>query len=787
MDSYRKITRRILPCAALASVSLFPTGCGVGTAASSSSASTAIDGLQLQGGVHGGQQPISGGVIQLYEVGATGYSNAAKPLIAAKVTTASDGSFNITGDYTCDTGGYVYITASGGDAGAGANSAIALMAALGPCSSLSSKTYININEVTTVAAAYALAQFGRSTSFGTTLAAKAGSPASGSIAAVAPADNFATSATNLQGIANAMATAQVLASIGAGTSPGNNTNGSAAVEYWQVNTIADILAACVNSTGPTSTACAALFTNTAAINSSAPADTLQAALSLALSPALSSTAVTNLYQLITATAPFQPVADSTTGAVTDFTIGLTYTPVNPSTSAKVLSVPNQIVFDGVGNAWITNIGTGFPVAELDPTGNPVQAGSTANVYTVTGYNVGSTATSITGGASASIPYGIAIDTIGNAWVADKGGNAIFEIAGSGGIAGGANGGASTAVGYNLQTAGALAASAPTVLAIDGSNNIWFTLNGSTTTSGACGAYAAVSNHVLGEFAAGAYGTFVQGGYGGSNAYGIALDTGTLDTTTSSGTTSTIPGSSFVWTTAVSSGGVLDTSSHYGALGHYYTTTSGTTIKPGCSTPLSFISSTTAAQSTKIANNTVGGDTIYPFGNPFSIAFDHAGAAWVVNSNYNDSAASELYSVSKVTPGYGTAFTAAQASANFTFTNYNLSANVPTFGAEYLAIDGAGQVWLPGSYPSIVALSNTATLLSPATGFYGSVYTNGSTSNHRFSLASSNRGVGVDLAGNVWIANGSTSSGTVTVLVGAGVPVVSPLSVAVKNNTVGTMP
>jgi hypothetical protein len=77
------------------------------------------------------------------------------------VTSAADGSFTITNDYTCPTpGSLVYLTASGGNPGVGSNnSAIMLAAALGPCGSLTSGTFISINEVTTAAAAVALGQF----------------------------------------------------------------------------------------------------------------------------------------------------------------------------------------------------------------------------------------------------------------------------------------------------------------------------------------------------------------------------------------------------------------------------------------------------------------------------------------------------------------------------------------------------------------------------------------------------------------------------------------------------
>jgi hypothetical protein len=75
----------------------------------------------------------------------------------------SGGSFTITGDYTCPSAStLVYLTATGGNPGMTSgtnNSALVLVAALGQCGSLSSSTVIAVNEVTTVASVYALAQF----------------------------------------------------------------------------------------------------------------------------------------------------------------------------------------------------------------------------------------------------------------------------------------------------------------------------------------------------------------------------------------------------------------------------------------------------------------------------------------------------------------------------------------------------------------------------------------------------------------------------------------------------
>ena len=83
--------------------------------------------------------------------------------IGAYVTTDANGSFTITGDYNCTPNTQVYLYALGGNPGAGINSAAGLLAALGNCpasgSFLASLPFVQVNEVTTIAAAYAMAGF----------------------------------------------------------------------------------------------------------------------------------------------------------------------------------------------------------------------------------------------------------------------------------------------------------------------------------------------------------------------------------------------------------------------------------------------------------------------------------------------------------------------------------------------------------------------------------------------------------------------------------------------------
>src|SRR6201996_7634276 len=142
----------------LGSSCLFVTGCGMGTSAVPDPVP-----LTVNGRVHGGQQAVVGAQIQLYVAGSGGNGSASSPLLNTTVTSGVDGAFSITGDYSCPSStAQVYLVATQGNPGLGSggnNPALAMMAPLGSCGNLSASQFIWINEITTVAAAWALAPF----------------------------------------------------------------------------------------------------------------------------------------------------------------------------------------------------------------------------------------------------------------------------------------------------------------------------------------------------------------------------------------------------------------------------------------------------------------------------------------------------------------------------------------------------------------------------------------------------------------------------------------------------
>ena len=289
----------------------------------------------VSGSVYGGQQPVFGATIQLYAVAATA-KGAATPLISATVTTAQDGTFAITGDYSCTGNPLVYIVATGGDPGGGTNSALSLMAALGPCNNLTPTTFISINELTTIASVYALAPF------------------------MSGYTKVGAASSNAAGIANAFQTVNSLVNTATGTAPGPGLPSNGTVPTTELFTLADILSSCVNSTG-TGAGCTSLFSAATPSGGTAPADTIGAALNIATHPGNN---VATLFNLTAANPPFPPTL---TTAPNDWTVAVKY--ADPS-----LNSPYGLAVDAAGNVWVTNE-SGASVTELSPVG-AVLSGST---------------------------------------------------------------------------------------------------------------------------------------------------------------------------------------------------------------------------------------------------------------------------------------------------------------------------------------------------------------------------------------------------------------------------
>ena len=239
-----------------------------------------------QGLVHGGQQPVTGATIQLYAVGTAGDGSAATPLLSPAPVTDANGAFNLSSQYTCPSpSSLVYIVASGGNPGlfpGTNNAALSMMAALGPCSSLSTSTFIFIDELTTVAAVYSLAPFMTSpSSIGSTPA-----DAAALAAAFALASQFVNTPPDIPGHRHPRRN---------NPCPSNRSIPSATS-----SPPASTLPAAQQATTHT---CGMLFSLTTPTGITPATDTITATLHLANDPTLNTAA---LYGLVPAFAPFQP-------------------------------------------------------------------------------------------------------------------------------------------------------------------------------------------------------------------------------------------------------------------------------------------------------------------------------------------------------------------------------------------------------------------------------------------------------------------------------------------------
>jgi streptogramin lyase len=376
----------------------------------------------------------------------------------------------------------VYVVAQGGNPGLSGsinNSAILLMAALGDCSNLSATNYfINVNEVTTAAAAWALAPF------------------------LAPGGVVGASSTNATGLRNAFINANKLVNIATGTAPGAALPGGVTTETAKLYTFANILSGCVNSDG--TTACNPLFA-AATVGASVPSNTLDAARNVVLNPANN---VGSLFMAVPAHVAF---ASGLSGAPHDWTMSVTYT-------GGGLSDPADLALDSQGNVWVANFGYfpgGGAVTEISPAGK-VQSLTDPSLEESFGIAIDGSnnvwvtneqsASSVNSGAGSiaefnsagqvmtgspytaggiDFPYAIAADTDGSVWVADYATSTATHLAANGSSLSGVSGYTSS----DLDYVGSVA--------LDAAHDAWFgrveqnqvaevTATGSTISAYSCG-------------------------------------------------------------------------------------------------------------------------------------------------------------------------------------------------------------------------------------------------------------------------------------------------------------
>ncbi|WP_260703157.1 Vgb family protein [Edaphobacter flagellatus] len=450
----------------------------------------------------GGKQYIVGAHIYLFAANTSAWGGSSISLLnpagsgvsvdatGAYVTSSSTGAFSFTGLYSCTPGDQVYVYASNGNPGSGANNpVIGMFAVFGTCPAsgnfAGAISAFTINEVTTVSTAYALAGFMSDPTH----------VASG------------PSANAKRGLANAFAAYNNLVDLESGVAKANNDSGNGFIPQAKINAIANLLVPCVNSTG-SNAACVSLFSNTRPSTSvPAPSNTAQAVLNMAHNPALN---VPALFTLASATSPYQPTLSA---APNDWTLSITFFsdnmpgPYFPAVDSQGnLWVPgyasdNITKFDPLGNVVYAWNGGGikqpFAVA-IDSQDDPWVVNFIPNAATVSRYDNNGTPLSSTAFACAATCFFPAFDTAGNLWVSGTDHTNVFSSSGSqtssfatdaytSGIAIASNGSAwtlghggslyhltpSSAPAKFTQSLTAASGNDLTPVAIDSSDNVWF--------------------------------------------------------------------------------------------------------------------------------------------------------------------------------------------------------------------------------------------------------------------------------------------------------------------------
>jgi streptogramin lyase len=465
-----------------------------GTATPSTTAST---GSILQGKVQSGQQPVRGAKVYLYTAGLGGYGSASTSLLNPSasdistdgngngyVTTAGNGSFSISGDWSCAHGtDEVYVLALGGNPGladGASNPALGMMAALGPCNSLpSAYPPLFIDEVTTVVSAWALQQF------------------------MTDATHIGAAGANATGLSNAFAQVPNLVDIATGQALAKTPAGNGTIPQSKIDTLANILASCVNAANGASAACGSLFSAATPPGKASAADTIAAALSIARNP---TDKVSTLFTLGALSGPYQPQLST---APNDWMLFVTL-------DGGGLNGPASLAVDGFGNLWVSNYGgvasafspVGVPLAAdgysggglnevfgmaIDTRNNVWLAneqstgGVNSGLGTITKLNPGGHALSGDSGYDAGgiyFPIGVTADPNGNMWIVDYGDSKVTLLNGSGASLSGATGWGGTSLEF------------PVALAVDSNHNAWvanqsansitrISADGSTTTVITC--------------------------------------------------------------------------------------------------------------------------------------------------------------------------------------------------------------------------------------------------------------------------------------------------------------
>lgn len=331
---------------------------GVPIASGSASAQSA----DLQGHVKTGANPLSAYTVTLYAT-----NGAGTPATLGTATTAVDGSFDITYSPP-DSAAVLYLLAS--NTGTPPNPGSAVLASVLGTGSI--PTNVTVNELTTVAAGYAMAQFTKND--------KIFGPSPG-------LQNSAGMVRNLDDPVSGSMSA-VLA---------NPPNVASSIETF--NSVANMVAACVASQAQ----CAQLFTAATPTLGAAPTDTFQAVVDINHNPGQHVVPLFTVSQ--SGPQPYTPALGAPPDA---WTLALRF--VGDGTT---MSGPGNMAVDAHGNIWVTN----NYMYDANPA-HSVCGSDLLLEFTPTGQYVPGSPWH--GGGLNGAGFGIDIDPFGDVWAANFG-------------------------------------------------------------------------------------------------------------------------------------------------------------------------------------------------------------------------------------------------------------------------------------------------------------------------------------------------------------------------------
>jgi sugar lactone lactonase YvrE len=430
-------------------------------------------------------------------------------------------------------------------------------------------------------------------------------------------------------------------------------------------------------------------------------------------------------------------------------------------AAASFSYPIGVAADSSGNVYVADTDNNM-IREITPAGV---------VTTLAGSASSSGGADGTGsGASFHRPLGLAVDSAGTVYVADTGNNTIRKVtsagvvttlAGTAGAVGSADG-TGTAASFNL----------PTGLAVDGAGNVYVadSMNGTIrkiTSAGVVTTLAGTAG-VIGS--ADGTGTSASFNYpfglavdGAGNVYVADTYNDTIRVVTSAGVVTTLAGTARVTGSANGTGAAASFRQPFGlavdGAGNLYVADTGNnTIRQITAAGVV----TTLAGTAGATGGADGPGAAAAFYEPFGVAVDSAGNAYVADSSNN--------TIRKITPAAAVSTLAGAVPVSGNADGTGASATFSS--ANGLAADTAGNLYVADTGNNTIRKVTPAGVVTTLAGVPGSAGSaDGPGATARFASPS---GIAVDGAGNLYVADTGnntirkvTPAGVVTTL--AGVP------------------